>query len=129
MSVKDPYICNLSVKKCTAITEVDKYWHAISQIKDCLETGSKCPMDRRAHSKPMELLRVQHPTLPPLPLQPANFSLSSASSPFSYIYRRHLDPFLQCNDLFFYSVYSQSNAVVCKYNIFVLVSNCFCFFF
>ena len=22
----------------TAITEVDKYWHAISQIKDCLET-------------------------------------------------------------------------------------------
>ena len=24
--------------KVTAITEVDKYWHAISQIKDCLET-------------------------------------------------------------------------------------------
>ena len=23
--------------KVTAITEVDKYWHAISQIKDCLE--------------------------------------------------------------------------------------------
>ena len=26
--------------KVTAITEVDKYWHAISQIKDCLETMS-----------------------------------------------------------------------------------------
>ena len=24
--------------KVTAITEVDKYWHAISQLKDCLET-------------------------------------------------------------------------------------------
>ena len=24
--------------KFTAITEVDKYWHAISQMKDCLET-------------------------------------------------------------------------------------------
>ena len=24
--------------KFTAITEVDKFWHAISQIKDCLET-------------------------------------------------------------------------------------------
>ena len=24
--------------KVTAITEADKYWHAISQIKDCLET-------------------------------------------------------------------------------------------
>ena len=24
--------------KVTTITEVDKYWHAISQIKDCLET-------------------------------------------------------------------------------------------
>ena len=24
--------------KVTAITELDKYWHAISQIKDCLET-------------------------------------------------------------------------------------------
>ena len=24
--------------KVTAITEVEKYWHAISQIKDCLET-------------------------------------------------------------------------------------------
>ena len=24
--------------KVTAITEVDKYWHAISQMKDCLET-------------------------------------------------------------------------------------------
>ena len=24
--------------KVTAITEVDKYWHVISQIKDCLET-------------------------------------------------------------------------------------------
>ena len=24
--------------KVTAITEVNKYWHAISQIKDCLET-------------------------------------------------------------------------------------------
>ena len=24
--------------KVTAITEVDKYWHTISQIKDCLET-------------------------------------------------------------------------------------------
>ena len=24
--------------KVKAITEVDKYWHAISQIKDCLET-------------------------------------------------------------------------------------------
>ena len=24
--------------KVTAITEVDKYWHAFRQIKDCLET-------------------------------------------------------------------------------------------
>ena len=32
------FCTSLLPPKVTAITEVDKYWHAISQIKDCLET-------------------------------------------------------------------------------------------
>ena len=39
--------------KVTAITEVDKYWHAISQIKDCLETEyrySHIGKTRKSHS-------------------------------------------------------------------------------
>ena len=34
--------------KVTAIREVDKYWHAISQIKDCLETEYRSTLAKLA---------------------------------------------------------------------------------
>ena len=37
-SLQEEFMDLCTLPKVTVITEVDKYWHAISQIKDCLET-------------------------------------------------------------------------------------------